>query len=94
MSKIFNNMFQHNVVSTNVVIGIAYKMGKSRRFTNCLKECHNGDMHHFKDGSDVLTLVLLFLYVDLIDTWSGFDIQFTITNKNCQKVRAFHHGTF
>ena len=30
--------------------GIAYKMGKSRRFTNCLKECHNGDMHHLNHG--------------------------------------------
>ena len=30
--------------------GIAYKMGKSRRIANCLKEFHNWDMLHFKHG--------------------------------------------
>ena len=48
----------------------------------------------FQAWRDVIALVLLFLYVDLIDTRSGFDIPVTITNKNYQNVREFHHGTF
>ena len=48
----------------------------------------------FQAWRDVLTLVFLILYVDIIYTWSGLDIPITITNKNCQMVRAFHHGTF
>ena len=48
----------------------------------------------FQEWRDVHILVLVFLYVDLIDTLSDFDIPVTITLKYFQKVRAFHHGTF
>ena len=48
----------------------------------------------FQAWGDVITLVFLFLYVELIENWSGFDIPVTVANKKIQKVREFHHDTF